>query len=594
MTRGFMRNPMTRKNLAATLAIAIIAAMVLLLVIPGVSLGAPAEVKSAAVGNDISDIFGVKAVDATHFWGVGGTKWDANFTAYGVILFYDPATGTVTEQYRYNPGTGNNGILYGVDAVSASDVWAVGGWNNTGTGGMVLHYNGTSWGPATGGVGGYLNPSGVAALDANNVWVCGYTGAYDNPTGKIFKWDGANWFQKSELVGLNISTIFALDATHIWAFAGNPTTGASEILFSSGDTFSIQKTLPDGVGVGNFGGTADNDIWAACNVGGQSPPQSTSGSIWHWNGANWTESYARAQWLEGVYATGTDVWASGEFGTIVHSANGGTSWSVLAGGTDTGDTAFHDADGYDATHVWVSGGLVVTNIAVTNVGSNVSVSMPAVLSGTDVGLTFSQVTGGGSTTAVPQNDPSVGFRVVGGTCTEVQTTATYTGKIQVSVAYDPATLTVSPTELRLMHQQGGNWTDVTKSVDTVNHMVIGEVDSLSPFVLAAPAFYFAEGTCRPGFDPYICVQNPSGTDAEVKITYMKGDASTDSQTFTVAKQSRQTISVNAKLGVADDVAHDFSAKVESLTAGADIIAERPMYFNYNGWTGGSCVIGYRP
>lgn len=142
MTGGLASSSKTCKILAAAIAIAILAATVLLLVIPGVSLGGPAEVKAAAVGADISDIFGVKAYDATHFWGVGGTKWDSNFTAYGVILFYDPATGAVTEQYRYDPGTGNNGILYGVDAVAANDVWAVGGWNATGTGGKILRYNG--------------------------------------------------------------------------------------------------------------------------------------------------------------------------------------------------------------------------------------------------------------------------------------------------------------------------------------------------------------------------------------------------------------------------------------------------------------------
>ena len=35
------------------------------------------------------------------------------------------------------------------------------------------------------------------------------------------------------------------------------------------------------------------------------------------------------------------------------------------------------------------------------------------------------------------------------------------------------------------------------------------------------------------------------------------------------------------LGEGDDAAHDFSAKVE-CTNGQQIIAERPMYFNYNG------------
>ena len=42
-------------------------------------------------------------------------------------------------------------------------------------------------------------------------------------------------------------------------------------------------------------------------------------------------------------------------------------------------------------------------------------------------------------------------------------------------------------------------------------------------------FYFAEGTCRPGFDPYICIQNPGDNDADVKITYMKGDGTTEEQ-----------------------------------------------------------------
>ena len=43
-----------------------------------------------------------------------------------------------------------------------------------------------------------------------------------------------------------------------------------------------------------------------------------------------------------------------------------------------------------------------------------------------------------------------------------------------------------------------------------------------------------------------------------------------------------------------DATHDFSARVES-TNGAGIIAERPMYFNYNGvWTGGHDVVGFMP
>ena len=124
-----------------------------------------------------------------------------------------------------------------------------------------------------------------------------------------------------------------------------------------------------------------------------------------------------------------------------------------------------------------------------------------------------------------------------------------------------------------------------KGAWTGGHDIVG-VD------LPSTAYYFAEGTCRPGFEPYFTIQNPGTVDAEVKITYMKGDGSIDTQELTVPKNSRATVVVKEKLGEGDDAAHDFSAKVES-TNSRKIICERPMYFNYKGWTGGSCVVGFQ-
>ncbi len=97
----------------------------------------------------------------------------------------------------------------------------------------------------------------------------------------------------------------------------------------------------------------------------------------------------------------------------------------------------------------------------------------------------------------------------------------------------------------------------------------------------APAkeWYFAEGTCRPGFDPYLCVMNPGSSDAAVTITYMKGDGGTDTQDITVKKNSRSTVFIKDKLGEGDDPAHDFSCKVR-CTSGGGIVVERPMYFSY--------------
>ena len=119
---------------------------------------------------------------------------------------------------------------------------------------------------------------------------------------------------------------------------------------------------------------------------------------------------------------------------------------------------------------------------------------------------------------------------------------------------------------------------------TGGHDVVG---ALEP----AKAFYFAEGTCRPNFDPYICIQNPGKGTAQVKITYMKGDGGVAVANVAVAPESRCTVNPRNTLGTGDDAAHDFSSKVET-TNGAEIIAERPMYFNYKGgWTGGHDVVG---
>ncbi|MFH1149607.1 MAG: hypothetical protein V1748_03950 [Actinomycetota bacterium] len=131
-----------------------------------------------------------------------------------------------------------------------------------------------------------------------------------------------------------------------------------------------------------------------------------------------------------------------------------------------------------------------------------------------------------------------------------------------------------------------NYQGYTQANWTGGHDVIGATSPSTPV-------YFAEGTCRPNFDPYLCIQNPGETDAAVTLTYMKGDGTTETDSLTVAKGSRATVCPRDKLGTGDDPAHDFSTKVQ-CTNGQSIIAERPMYFKYNGaWTGGHDVVGYQ-
>ena len=110
----------------------------------------------------------------------------------------------------------------------------------------------------------------------------------------------------------------------------------------------------------------------------------------------------------------------------------------------------------------------------------------------------------------------------------------------------------------------------------------------------AQYYYFAEGTTRPGFAPYLCVQNPGDSEAVVEVTYMLGDGTNKNQLVKVPARSRSTVPVLDVLGSKDDMSHDFSVRLVA-NGRAEIICERPMYFAYRGSiTGGHDVVGYSP
>jgi hypothetical protein len=102
----------------------------------------------------------------------------------------------------------------------------------------------------------------------------------------------------------------------------------------------------------------------------------------------------------------------------------------------------------------------------------------------------------------------------------------------------------------------------------------------------ATAFYFAEGTTRTNFQEYLCLGNSGDQAAIASVTYIFTDGTTKDASYTVPANSRYTVDVNSVVGPNKDL----SLKV--LADSPDLVAERPMYFNYNGqWTGGSDAVG---
>ena len=95
---------------------------------------------------------------------------------------------------------------------------------------------------------------------------------------------------------------------------------------------------------------------------------------------------------------------------------------------------------------------------------------------------------------------------------------------------------------------------------------------------AAPGrlFLFAEGTTRPGFQEYVTLQNPSGTEAaRVAVHYRvpAGETAPPTTVVDVPPVGRVTVDVNGAAGAGRDV-----AVVVAVTSGPAVGAERPLYF----------------
>jgi hypothetical protein len=109
------------------------------------------------------------------------------------------------------------------------------------------------------------------------------------------------------------------------------------------------------------------------------------------------------------------------------------------------------------------------------------------------------------------------------------------------------------------------------------------------FTVSYPSsFYFAEGYTGENFAEYLCIGNSNNTAATANVTYMFSDGTTRDVSYNVPADSRYTVNVNDEVGAGKEV----STRVLSETP--NLVAERPMYFNYNDvWTGGSDAVGAR-
>lgn len=327
---------------------------------------------SPSIGTYDNQLNGVVAISSHNSWVVGyylniSTDFDQsliehwNGTAWNIVS--SPNVGGADNQ------------LYGIAAISAKDIWAVGvyriGNGNFNT--LTEHWDGTSWSIVTSpnptSSGDYLN--GVTAISANNVWAVGeyFDQNVTSETTLIEHWNGTSW---SVIPGANpgifngLNGVTAISAKDIWAVGvATNSIAASRLLvrhdFQSklallklapaiheqtliehwnGNTWKIVKS-PTPLHLASLSGIAGSsakDIWAAGFLG-INKTQTFNTLIEHWNGTAWStvsspNPGSGNDQLTGVAAISTtNAWVVGNDlndGTTLIEQWNGTAWSVVS------------------------------------------------------------------------------------------------------------------------------------------------------------------------------------------------------------------------------------------------------------------------
>jgi hypothetical protein len=311
-------------------------------------------VPSPNPGTSPDALTGVAAVSATDVWAVGWSPQGA------LIEHWDGKRWQVVP----NPARQAADVLNGVATVAANDIWAVG---YTAAAALIEHWDGTQWqvvpNPATQGA-----LQGAAAISATNVWAVG--GAL------IEHWNGQQWQVVSNPAPQGfLQGVAAVSATDVWAVGFTSVVGVnSQPLTEHWNGASWQvvpspKRGPYSSSLTSVTAVAATDVWAVGYY--QSNTFSYSGEtlIEHWNGTAWrimpSANLPNAyNYLTGVAAVSAhDIWAVGNAAYLSGSGNpptlteqwNGRRWQVVPGANPIFSAALNGVAAVAPREIWAVG-----------------------------------------------------------------------------------------------------------------------------------------------------------------------------------------------------------------------------------------------
>lgn len=287
-------------------------------------------------------LFAVAAISSNDVWAVGSAAQDS------------PKPLTLTEHFNGkqwsvipspNPGPGSD-KLYGVAAVSTSDVWAVGYSYNSPLQTLILHYNGTQWSVIASPSPGAFNNQllGVATVSANDVWAVGYAASNTTTASLIEHFNGSNWSviasPKVKSSSYRLSAVTAVSSTNVVAVGSfNNQQGNVQALIEQWDGSHWKVVSGPNPGTSNslsgVAAVSASNVWA---VGDFTPQQGNTGTlVEHFDGNTWqvvsspNRSALNYNSLVSVTAlSSTNVWAVGQSGISNGDDTQGNSFKTSA------------------------------------------------------------------------------------------------------------------------------------------------------------------------------------------------------------------------------------------------------------------------
>ncbi|MEO8289177.1 MAG: S-layer homology domain-containing protein [Chloroflexota bacterium] len=272
--------------------------------------------------------------------------------------------------------------LLGVDAISSSDIWAVGHYNPTrGIETLIEHWDGSAWSivpspnPGTPDKYAFIL-GGVSAVSTNDVWAVGE--AFLSGSGwqtLIEHWDGTAWSvvpsPSPGTYGNLLNAVSAVTANDVWAVGVYEVTGSQTLIEHwDGNIWSVVPGPSIGESVSELyavSGVSANDVWAVGKFG-------VSGSGWeqtlieHWDGNIWSVVPSPSPGTYGnllnavSWVSANDVWAVGHYQptgsirqTLIEHWDGNTWSVVLSPDPGTVSNSLTGVSAISANDVWAVG-----------------------------------------------------------------------------------------------------------------------------------------------------------------------------------------------------------------------------------------------